>query len=112
VGRATGHRLGMLVGWLKGVCPWSDAEDVAVFLVSGRPLRLAGPLQASLDMQNATYSLAFSPWISEETIVRTARLDGPHDASQLPEHSDWALSLVEDHVGERSVPCWWLLRSP
>ena len=33
------------------------------------------------------------------------RTAGLHDAGPLPEHSDWVLSLVEDHVDERSIPC-------
>lgn len=44
-----------------------------VFLISGRPPRLAEPLHASLDIVNATYSITFVPWISEETIVRAHR---------------------------------------
>ena len=44
-----------------------------VFVISGRPPRLAKPLSATSNMGNATYSLTFLPWISEETILRAYR---------------------------------------
>ena len=44
-----------------------------VFLISGRPPRLAEPLRATQDDANAAYSITFSPWISEETVVRAYR---------------------------------------
>ena len=107
-----GHCLGMLVGWLAGVYSWSDAEDVAVFLVSGRPLRLVGPLQASLDMRNAAYSLAFSPWISEETIVRVPRdstgiARRPALPSRVARRQDGAGPAFRDRPGGRGRrPSW------
>jgi hypothetical protein len=32
------------------------------------------------------------------------RAAGLHDAGHLPEHSDWVLSLVEDHVANAASP--------
>ena len=48
-----------------------------VFLISGRPPRLAEtaePLSATHNIGHATASLTFSPWISEKTIMRAFRV--------------------------------------
>lgn len=65
-----GWQLTTLGEWLVGKYPWKSVGDAEVFLVSGRPPQLAEPLCAAVDMGNATYSITFSPWVSEETILR------------------------------------------
>ena len=62
-----------LAKWLFDKYPWASIEDAEVFLISGRPPRLAEPLRATQDDANAAYSITFSPWISEETVVRAYR---------------------------------------
>jgi hypothetical protein len=68
-----GLQLEILGEWLADKYPWENVGDAVVFLISGRPPRLAQPLSATSNMGNATYSLTFSPWISEETLMRAYR---------------------------------------
>jgi len=68
-----GWYLEILGEWLADKYPWENVGDAVVFLISGRPPRLAQPLSATSNMGNATYSLTFSPWISEETLMRAYR---------------------------------------
>ena len=68
-----GWFLEILGEWLANKYPWENVGDAVVFLISGRPPRLAQPLSAISNMGNATYSLTFSPWISEETLMRAYR---------------------------------------
>jgi hypothetical protein len=68
-----GWHLETLGEWLTDKYPWENVGDAVVFLISGRPPRLAKPLSAISNMGNATYSLTFSPWISEETLMRAYR---------------------------------------
>jgi hypothetical protein len=73
-----GWHLETLGEWLADKYPWENVGDAVVFLISGRPPRLAKPLSATEDYANATYSLTFSPWISEETLMRAYRaIRGP-----------------------------------
>jgi hypothetical protein len=62
-----------LAKFLFRMYPWASIEDAEVFLITGRPPRLAEPLRATHDDANATYSITFSPWISEETVVQAYR---------------------------------------
>jgi hypothetical protein len=71
-----GTELEILGEWLADTYPWENVGDAVVFLISGRPPRLAQPLSATSNMGNATYSLTFSPWISEETLMRAYRAIG------------------------------------
>ncbi len=68
-----GEELQPLAKLLFDMYPWASIEDAVVFLISGRPPRLAEPLRATQDDANAAYSITFSPWISEETVVRAYR---------------------------------------
>jgi hypothetical protein len=68
-----GAQLEILGEWLADKYPWENVGDAVVFLISGRPPRLAQPLSATSNMGSATYSLTFSPWISEGTLVRAYR---------------------------------------
>ena len=69
-----GTQLEFLGEWLATRYPWKNVGDAVVFLISGRPPRLAQPLSAISNMGNASYSLTFSPWISEETLMRAYRV--------------------------------------
>jgi hypothetical protein len=69
-----GTQLEILGEWLAAKYPWENVGDAVVFLISGRPPRLAQPLSAISNMGNASYSLTFSPWISEETLMRAYRV--------------------------------------
>jgi hypothetical protein len=60
------HKLGK---WLMGKYPWQVEGDVWVFLLSGRPPRLAEPLRVTR-YKNDTYSITFSPWVSEATVSK------------------------------------------
>jgi hypothetical protein len=68
-----GTQLEFLGEWLATRYPWKNVGDAVVFLISGRPPRLAQPLRATQNDANAAYSIIFSPWISEETVVRAYR---------------------------------------
>jgi hypothetical protein len=72
-----GAQLETLGSWLAAKYPWKGVGDAVVFLISGRPPRLAEtaePLSATDNIGHATHSLTFSPWISEKTIVRAFRV--------------------------------------
>jgi hypothetical protein len=68
-----GTQLEILGEWLAPKYPWENVGDAVVFLISGRPPRLAQPISATYNDGNLSYSLTFSPWISEETIMRAYR---------------------------------------
>ena len=68
-----GWHLEALGEWLADKYPWENVGDAVVFLVSGRPPRLAEPLSAAINEGNATFSITFSPWVSEETVLRAYR---------------------------------------
>jgi len=51
-----GWHLEMLGKWLTDVYPWESVGDAMVFLVSGKPPRLAESLSAGINMGSATYS--------------------------------------------------------
>lgn len=69
----SGGYLKELGEWLMNVYPWLHVGDAVMFVVSGRPPRLAEPLSAVMDMGRATYSITFSPWVAEETVLRAYR---------------------------------------
>ncbi len=68
-----GWQLETLGEWLADKYPWENVGDAAVFLISGRPPRLAEPLSAAHNVGNETYSITFSLWVSEETVLRAYR---------------------------------------
>ncbi len=68
-----GPRLEKLAEWLVEVYPWESVGDAVVFLISGRPPRLAETLSATSDVDRATRSITFLPWVSEETVVQAYR---------------------------------------
>lgn len=121
-----GWLLNMLGGWLVQKYPWRSVEEAVVFLISGRPPRLVEPLGASHNWQNATFSITYLPWISEETVVRAYRLtqrwsnNGRPTRRELP--GDKTISVLR-FVTERTnqdgrLPSWsellrlWNLANP
>jgi hypothetical protein len=99
-----------LAKWLFDKYPWASIEDVEVFLISGRPPRLAEPLRATQDDANAAYSITFSPWISEETVVRAYRnIKSLH--RRLPRDKTLrVLHFVSEQVNDKGVlPSWGTL---
>jgi hypothetical protein len=69
----TGELLQTLAKWLVGTYPWGSIMDAELFLIYGRPPRLVEPLRAAQDMELATYSITFSSWVSEESVLRAYR---------------------------------------
>jgi hypothetical protein len=102
-----GWYLEILGEWLADKYPWENVGDAVVFLISGRPPRLAQPLSATSNMGNATYSLTFSPWISEETLLRAYRAireTPPGDKTVR------VLRFVSGHANDDGVlPSWTTL---
>jgi hypothetical protein len=103
-----------LAEWLAEVYPWESVGDAMVFLVSGRPPRLAETLSATSDVDRATHSITFLPWVSEETVVQAYRAtrrtlrDGQPSNRELP--NDKTIRVLRfvteqaDDNGER--PSW------
>ncbi len=79
-----GRLLKELGEWLVNVYPWSDLGDAMVFVVSGRPPRLAEPLSAAMDLGTATYSLTFSRWVSEDFVLSAYRTIASNHYHQVP----------------------------
>ncbi len=65
-----GFHLEMLGEWLAQKYPWDNVADAEVFLISGRPPRLAETLGATVKVSNMTNSITFLPWVSEETVLK------------------------------------------
>lgn len=105
-----GWRLQALGEWLVDIYPWESVGDAVVFVVSGRPPRLAEPLSAAIDIHKATYSITFSPWVSEETIVRAYR-ETQHNRHRLPQAKIIrVLRFVSDQAdNEGTLPTWQTL---
>jgi hypothetical protein len=99
-----GAQLEILGEWLAARYPWENVGDAVVFLISGRPPRLAQPLSATSNAANATYSLAFSPWISEETLMRAYRaIRGPSPGDKTVR----VLRFVSGQADEEGrLPSW------
>lgn len=93
--------------WLVGVYPWLHVGDAVVFAVSGRPPRLAEPLSAAMDMGHATYSITFSPWVSEETVLRTYRTIMSRHRRLPGEKTLRVLRFVSEQADEDGcLPAW------
>lgn len=79
-----------------------------VFVVSGRPPRLAEPLNAAMDLGTATYSLTFSRWVSEESVLSAYRTIASNHYHRIP--GDKAIRVLNfvseqtDDEGQR--PSW------
>jgi len=100
----------MLAKWLFDKYPWASIEDAEVFLISGRPPRLAEPLRATQDDANAAYSITFSPWISEETVVRAYRKIKSLHRRQPGDKTLRVLHFVSEQADDEGVlPTWGAL---
>jgi hypothetical protein len=84
-----------------------------VFVISGRPPRLAEPLGASFGWRRATYSITFLPWVSGETItpayLATQRLliDGRPTRRELPgDKTVRVLRFVTAQADDGRLPSW------
>jgi hypothetical protein len=99
-----------LAKWLVDKYPWASIEDAEVFLISGRPPRLAEPLRATQDDANAAYSITFSPWISEETVVRAYRNIKSLHRRQPGDKTLRVLHFVSEQADDEGVlPTWGAL---
>ena len=102
-----GTELELLGEWLADKYPWENVGDVVVFLISGRPPRLAQPLSATHDTGNATFSLNFSPWVSEKT-VRDAYRYIQYSQGRIPgDKTIRVLRFVAEQTNEKGVPPSW-----
>jgi hypothetical protein len=105
-----GEELQPLAKWLFDKYPWASIEDAVVFLISGRPPRLAEPLHATQDDANAAYSITFSPWISEETVVRAYRKIKSLNRRQPTDKTLRVLHFVSEQADDEGVlPTWGAL---
>jgi hypothetical protein len=87
--------------------PWESVGEAAVFVISGRPPRIAEPFRMVHDHGNLTYSMTFSPWVSEETIVHAYRATR-HIYWRLPgEKTIRVLRFVSEQTDEEGrLPSW------
>jgi hypothetical protein len=102
-----GKELEILGSWLAAKYPWKGVGDAVVFLISGRPPRLAEtaePLSATDNIGHATHSLTFSPWISEKTIVRAFRvIRGPSPGDKTVQVLRFVSGQADD---DGILPSW------
>lgn len=100
-----GSHLEMLGEWLEQKYPWENVVDAEVFLISGRPPRLAETLSATVNVSNMTNSINFMPWVSEETVLKAY-----HDIQtfRLPgEKTLRILHFVSEQADEEGrLPSW------
>jgi hypothetical protein len=102
-----GWHLETLSEWLADKYPWEHIGDAVVFLISGRPPRLAKPLSATENTRNATYSVTFSPWISEETLMRAYRaIRGPSPGDKTARVLRFVSEQADD---DGRLPSWTAL---
>jgi hypothetical protein len=99
-----------LAAWLVDKYPWASVEDAEVFLISGRPPRLAEPLRAAQDDANAAYSITFSPWISEETVLQAYRAIQSSFHRPPGDKTVQVLQFVSEQADDKGVlPSWAVL---
>jgi hypothetical protein len=102
-----GYRLQKLGEWLVDKYPWESVGEAEVFLISGRPPRLAEPLRASHDGGSATYSITFPPWVSEDTIVRAYRTIQTLHRQPPGDKTLRVLRFVSEQANDEGVlPSW------
>lgn len=102
-----GYHLQKLGEWLMDKYPWENVGDAEVFLISGRPPRLTEPLRVSHDDGNATYSITFSPCVSEDTIVRAYRTIQTLHRQPPGDKTVRVLHFVSEQADDEGVlPSW------
>src|SRR5215213_2345508 len=101
--------LGELSLWLASVYPW-EPEDAAWFVLTGEPPEVIS-LNLSYHPARGVFTLAFAPWISEETLRRAYRKarDRAHGGEDNRQPGEKALALLR-FVSERTpwgeTPKW------
>ena len=96
-----------LAKWLLDKYPWASKEDAEVFLITGRPPRLVEPLRAAQDDANAAYSITFSPWISEETVVQAYRAIQSSFQRPPRDKTVQVLKFVSEQADDEGIlPSW------
>ena len=89
------------------VYPWLHEGDAVVFMVSGRPPRLAEPLSAAMGMGHAIYSITFSPWVSDETVLRAYRTVVSRHRRLPNDKTLWVVRFVYEQADEEGRPPSW-----
>jgi len=98
--------------WLADKYPWENVGDAVVFLISGRPPRLAEPLSATIQEESATYSITFLPWVSEQTILRAYHLLRSRHRQVPGDKTIRVLRFVAEQTDEEGrLPSWSTLLS-
>jgi hypothetical protein len=93
--------------WLLDKYPWASKEDAEVFLITGRPPRLAEPLRAAQDDANAAYSITFSPWISERSVLEAYRAIQSSYHRPPRDKTVQVLQFVSEQADDEGVlPSW------
>ena len=101
--------LGELGLWLASAYPW-EPEDAAWFVLTGEPPEVKS-LNLSYHPAREIFTLAFAPWISEETLRRAYRKarDRAHGGGDNRQPGEKALALLR-FVSERTpwgeTPKW------
>lgn len=102
-----GRLLEELGEWLADVYPWSHVGDAVVFVISGRPPRLAEPLSVAINMGHATYSITFSPWVSKKTVMRAYRTAISRHRQLPGDKTIRVLRFVSEQADEEGhLPSW------
>lgn len=102
-----GSYLEELGEWLVSMYLWLHTGDAIVFIVSGRLPRLAEPLSAAMDMGHATYSVTFSPWVLEETVLRAYRTTISRYRQSPGDKTVRVLRFVSEQADEEGrLPSW------
>lgn len=94
---------------LANIYPWKSAGDAVVFIISGRPPRLVEPLTATHDPRYlGRFSISFSPWISEKTVLGACSEINEWISLQLPKAKTLeVLRFVSEQANEEGVlPSW------
>ncbi len=102
----SGWHLEKLAEWLMDKYTWKHVEDVVVFLISGRPPRLVEPLRVTRYM-NDNFSISFSSWVSEETVLRAYRATHPPYPRQPRDKTMRVFRFVLEQMDEEGrLPSW------
>jgi hypothetical protein len=102
-----GWHLDKLGEWLVDKYPWESVGEAIVFLISGRPPRVAEPLHVTHDVGNGTYSITYSPWVSEETVLQAYRATHASYRRPLRDKTLRILHFVLEQTDEEGrLPSW------
>ena len=101
--------LGELSLWLASAYPW-EPEDAAWFILTGEPPEVVS-LNLSYRPARKVFTLAFAPWISEETLRRAYRkardrVYGDEDNRQPGAKALAVLRFVRERTPWEKTPKW------